>query len=138
MSRENVEAVRRMAEGFQAGDLEEAYTFFDPAIEWDATRFAALVPDLARVFHGHDGVRAFWRSWLSSWRDLQFEVQGIRDAGDHVVLLIDNQRQWGRHSGIETRLPPYAHVYTFQDGRVVRWRAYPDHAQALEAVGLRE
>ena len=46
------------------------------------------------------------------------------DAGDEVVALIDNQRQWGRHSGIETQMPPYALVFTFRDGKVVRWRSY--------------
>jgi ketosteroid isomerase-like protein len=138
MAQANADIVRRMAEGWQGGDLEEAYDFFDPAIEWDSTRMGALIPDIAGVFHGHAGVRTFWRRWLSSWRDLQFEIQDVLEAGDDVVLLIRNQRQWGRHSGIETAVPPYAHVYTFRDGKVVRWRCFPDQASALSAVGLGE
>ena len=38
----------------------------------------------------------YWRNWLSAWSDLQFEIQDVVDAGDDVVLLIRNQRQWGR------------------------------------------
>ena len=41
--------------------------------------------------------------WLSAWSDLQFEIQDLVEAGDHVVLLIRDQRHWGRHSGIEGR-----------------------------------
>ncbi len=51
---------------------------------------------------------AYWRTWLSGWKDLQYEVQDIRDAGDEVVLLIRDQRQWGRHSGIATEFPAAA------------------------------
>ena len=99
---------------------------------------AELIPDIADVFHGHDGVLTFWRRWLSAWKDLEFEAQDVVDAGGDVVLLIRNQRQWGRHSGIATELPPYAQVFTFRNGKVVRWRSYPDQESALEAVGLRE
>ena len=58
------------------------------------------------------------------------------DAGDHVVALIRNQRQWGRHSGIVTGMAPYGLVFTVRDGKVVRWRSYPGQEAALEAVGL--
>lgn len=29
-------------------------------------------------------------------------------------------------------------VFTIRDGKVTRWRSYPDQEQALSAVGLRE
>jgi hypothetical protein len=54
------------------------------------------------------------------------------------LVLIRNQRQWGRHSGIATELPPYAQVFTLRDGKLVRWRTFPTQESALEAVGLRE
>jgi ketosteroid isomerase-like protein len=93
---------------------------------------------LAGVYRGHEGVRAYWRRWLSAWKDLQFEIQGLRDAGDDVVLLIRNQRQWGRHSGIATDFPAYGMVFTFRGGKVVRQCTYPDQESALKAAGLRE
>ena len=63
---------------------------------------------------------------------------GNGHTDDQVVALIRNQRQWGRHSGIETEIQPYAFVYTLRDGKVVRVCFYPDHESALEAVGLSE
>jgi ketosteroid isomerase-like protein len=136
MSRENVEIVRSLAEAFQRRDHESVFDLYDPEIEWDASRLTQFIPDLAGIYRGHEGVRTYWRRWLAAWKDLQFEVQNVRDAGDEVVLLVRNQRQWGRHSGIETEVPPYGMVATIRDSKVVRVRWYPDQESALEAAGL--
>jgi ketosteroid isomerase-like protein len=136
MSRENVAIVRELLEGFARRDHERAFDFYDPEIEWDATGLDERLPDLAGVYHGHDGVRTYWRRWLSAWSDLDYDVDDVIDAGDDVVAMIGNQRQWGRSSGIVTEFPPYAIVFSFRNGLVVRWRSYPDREAALRAVGL--
>ena len=118
------------------GDLD--FELFDPDIEWDASRLADLIPDLAGIYKGHEGVRTYWRRWFTSWDALEFEVQDVLDAGDDVVVLIHNQRQRGRHSGIWTELPPWAMVFSIRDGILIRWRTYPGHESALKAVGLEE
>jgi ketosteroid isomerase-like protein len=128
----NPEGVARLARG----DFD--FTFIDPEIEWDATGARDLVPDLADVYRGYEGVRTYWRRWFEAWRGLEFEVQDVLDAGDEIVVLIRNQRQWGRYTDIATELPPYALVYTFRDGKIVRWRAFPEQDEALKAVGLSE
>ena len=108
MSQENVEIVRTLLEGFAHRQHERAFVLYDPEIEWDASRMVGGLPDdVAGVYHGHEGVRAYWRNWLSAWSDLDFELQDVVDAGDEVVALIRNQRQWGRHSGIVTEVQPY-------------------------------
>jgi ketosteroid isomerase-like protein len=126
----NPEEVARLARG------ELDVSFIDPEIEWDATGARDLVPDLADVYWGHEGVRTFWRRWFEAWRYVEFDIQDILDAGDEVVVPICNQRQWGRYTGIPTEIPPYALVYTFRDGKVVRFRVFRDHNEALKAVGL--
>jgi ketosteroid isomerase-like protein len=140
MSQENVEIVRAAVALYQhpegvallaSGDLD--FELIDPEIEWDASQLADMIPDLAEVYWGHEGVRTYWRRWF----DLEFEVQDVREAGDEVVV-IRNQRQWGRHSGICTELSPWSMVFTFGGGRLVRGRTFPDHESALQAVGLRE
>src|SRR5436305_3800 len=138
MSQENVEIVRCLMEGFARRDHERAFELSDPEIELDASKAEEVNSDIAGVYHGHDGVRDYWRGWLSAWRDLDFELQDVLDAGDEVVALIANQRQWGRHSGIETQMPPYALVFTISNGKVVRWRSFSDQESALKAVGLEE
>jgi ketosteroid isomerase-like protein len=139
MSQENVEIVRTLLEGFAHRQHERAFELYDPKIEWDASRMVRELPDdVAGVYHGHEGVRAYWRNWLSAWSDLDFELQDVVDAGTEVVALIRNQRQWGRISGIVTEMPPYGLVFTIRDEKVVRWCAYPDQESALQAAGLRE
>src|SRR5687767_6680280 len=134
MSEENVEIVRGLAEAFQQRQHERAFEIYDPDIEWDASNTPSGAAE--GIYHGHEGVRAFWRHWLSAWSDLRFEIEDVRDAGDDVVLLIRKQRHWGRHSGIETEVPPYAMVFTFREGKIMRNRIYPDQGTALEAAGL--
>jgi ketosteroid isomerase-like protein len=138
MSQENVEIVQELAESFQRRDHERAFAFYDPEIEWDASGCADVIPELGGVYRGHDGVRAYWRRWLSAWNDVAFEIDAVRDAGDDVLLLIRNQRQWGRHTGIATELPTMAMVFTLRGGKVVRVRTYTDQHAALEAAGLSE
>jgi ketosteroid isomerase-like protein len=146
VSQEDVETIRAATEALENhealvllahGDVE--LELLDPEIEWDTTGTARVIPsDTAGVYWGHEGCRSCWRQWLESWRDLQFEIQDVLDAGDEVVVLIRNQRQWGRHSGILTELPSYAMVFTFRDGKIVRFRNFPDHESALKAVRLAE
>jgi ketosteroid isomerase-like protein len=145
VSRENVELVQAVVSLYQSpegiallasGELD--LSAVDPDIEWDASQLVDMIPDLAEVYRGHDGVRTYWRRWLDAWKDLEFEVEGLRDAGDDVVLLLRDQRQTGRHSGIVTELPPYGMVFTVRSGKLVRWRTFPDQESALKAVGLAE
>ena len=145
MSQENVDLVRAVVEAYRnpgamamvaSGELDLGWVA--PDVEWDASRLSEMIPDLAGVYEGHDGVRAYWRRWFDAWSDLEFDVQDIRDAGDDVIVLISNQRQRGRHSGIWTELPPYAQVFTLRDQKLVRWQTFPDQASALESVGLAE
>jgi ketosteroid isomerase-like protein len=139
MSEENVQIVRDLAESFKQRDHERAFDFYDEEIEWDSTPSAdseVFPSDIVGVFHGHDGVRTFWRRWLSSWTALEFEVEDVLDAGDEVVLLIRNQRQTGRLSGVPTEVPPFGMVFEFRDGKVIRMRHFPSRESALEGAGL--
>jgi ketosteroid isomerase-like protein len=145
VSQENVEIVRAVMEAYQQPAMMAALVdgeldleLADPQIEWDASRLAEMLPDLAEIYRGHEGVRTYWRRWFGAWKDLQFEIEDMLDAGEDVVVLIRAQRQWGRHTGICTELPPYAQVFTMRDGKIVRWRTFPDQMSALKAVGLKE
>ena len=144
MSRQNIELVRAWLEAYRQPEMmallangELDMSAIDPQVEWDASRLTEMIPDLAEVYRGHEGVRNYWQSWFEAWSNIEFEIEDIRDSGDEVVVLIRNQRQWGRHTRICTELPPYAQVFTIRDGVLVRWRTFPDQESALHAVGFK-
>ena len=134
MSQENVERLREAFDNFLAGSSDWGAELLDANVEWDGTN--TLIFDISRVYHGQEGVKQYWREWLSAWETIQFEYELV-DAGDRVVALID-QRMRGRSTGIEVPLGKYAHVYTFKDGLIVHWKLYESQAEALKAAGLSE
>ena len=137
MSKEQVEIVRTLFDTFARRDHEAAFDYYDAEIEWDASRARQVGDvDTARVYHGHDGVRAYWRRWLSAWEDVEATEVEFVDAGQTVIALVHQQRQRGRVSGIESNFPPYALTFTIRNGKVVRWVFYPTQTEALEASGL--
>ena len=111
MSKENVYLVRRLLDMFARRDHEGVFEFYDPDIEWDATAWKSTAVDagvggiagLAGVYRGHGGVRTYWRRWLEAWKDLEFEVEDVLDAGDEYVALIRNQRQVGDTAASSSR-----------------------------------
>jgi len=133
---DNVALVRKLLEMFADRRHEEVFEYYDPEIEWDSTGINEMNPDIAGVYHGHEGVRRYWRGWLEAWSDLDFDLDDVVASGDEVVALLSNQRQWGRHSGLETEFPPYGLVFTVKAGKVTRWRAYPTQEEALAAAGI--
>ena len=135
MSQENVDLVRGAFEDFVARKKDFGAGLAHAEIEWDASELAAVL-DISPVYHGPDGVREFWREWLSAWGAVLFEYELI-DAGDKVVVLID-QHMRGRSTGIDMPFGKYAHLYTFKDGLIVHWKLYRSQSEALEAVGLSE
>jgi ketosteroid isomerase-like protein len=130
MSRENVEVVRASFEAFRAGDYAKALEAFDPEIEYDLTHF----PE-GRIYHGHDGVREAFRTWMGAFEDYRQELDELIDAGDDRVIAIVREMGRGKESGIETERST-AGVWTLRDGRAIRIQFYDTKEDALREVGL--
>jgi ketosteroid isomerase-like protein len=133
---DRVRYIRELVEAFQRRDYAPTLAALDPEVELDATRIADMLPDVAGMYHGIEGVQSFWRRWLAPWSDLEWDAEEVRAAGDDVVLVVANQRQFGRHSGIETRVPTYAWRYTFRGDRIVRITWHRSPADAFAAAGV--
>jgi hypothetical protein len=142
VSQENVEKLSALVEDFLAGTdesereamLTRIASLWDPEIEWDSSEIA--VPDLAGVVRGREAVRRTWGEFLAAWENMRFEYELI-DAGDSVLLLLD-QRMRGRSTGIEVAFGMNAHVVTFKDRLIVRWKLYRSQSEALKVLGLEE
>ena len=126
MSQENVEIVRAAFEAWNRNDFDAWIQYFDPEVEWSA---------LLEVFRGHAGIR---RAWQSFKVDLQLRARydDIRDLGDSVLAL-GELTGTGRITGLNLRAE-IAQLATFRDGRILSFRDFASHAEALGAVGLSE
>jgi ketosteroid isomerase-like protein len=132
MSQENVEKIRAGYAAFARRDLDAALADVDPEIEWQQS---SAFPD-ARTFHGHEGVRQFFKQVFEIFDESDFILEEIIDLGDQVVVV---HRFVGRGQG--SRIPVEVietSVWTLREGKAIRQEAFATKAEALEAVGQRE
>jgi ketosteroid isomerase-like protein len=130
MSDETVALAYQWREAFNRGDLDWMLEHSDEEVE-----FVPLRAKTEGVFHGHDGVRRFWKDTLESFEVFQSgELFEVHDLGDRV-LWIGTIRVKGRGSGIETEVPT-ASIAAFRDGLLVHFKDYGDRDEALAAAGL--
>jgi ketosteroid isomerase-like protein len=134
MSEQNVEIVRASWDAWSRGDMDALFEFYDPEVEWDMTH--SYVPDMG-VFHGHEGIREFFREWRIFFAEYYAEAEQFVGTDDGVVVRV-RQGGRGRSSTVGVEMPAYWQVYRLRDGRAVRVEIYREEADALEAVGLRE
>ena len=132
MSQENVEIVRRAWEAWERRDMEALFALYDPAIIWEQR----VTP--VDLYHGHEGVRRFFKEWLDPFEAYYAHADEFIAAGDSVVARL-RQGGRGRGSGVEVAMPVVWQVYRIRDGRVIRVvGGLMDRSEALEAAGLRE
>src|SRR5688572_15688052 len=109
MSRENVDRVLAGYDAVNRGDLEAAVAGLSPDFQ---LRPPPILPD-ADVYHGPEGFRRFWQTWIDSFDDFRVEIEEVIDAGDTVVVMAAVCGR-GKDSGVETRSPSFPHVWTFR------------------------
>jgi ketosteroid isomerase-like protein len=122
--------VRAAIDAWNREDFDAALEYVDPDIEWHNS---GVLPGVDRSYHGRAGVRRFWDDWRGAWEELSLDVEKYVDLGEQVLALV-HFRARGR-GGIEVA-QPFAQLYTFRAGKVVRFEGFADWDAALEAVGL--
>jgi ketosteroid isomerase-like protein len=133
VSRENVEVVRGIYEGWALGD-PETMRLIDPAIEVFPDPRSAW-PGIEPSYRGHEGLGRYLRSIYDAFSEYRAEAEDIRDAGDRVVTLAI-ERARGKQSGVPVNIRHTAHVWTLSGGRAVRLDVNWDRDEALRAAGL--
>ena len=133
MSQETVELARQVMDALSRRDLESLIAFADPEVEWHSF-FAELGEE--GVYRGHDGTRRYVSDLNDAWEIVRADVDDGVGAGD-VAVLVGRIHYRGKGSGAETESPA-GWMLKFRNGKMLRFRAFRDPEQALEAVGLRE
>jgi ketosteroid isomerase-like protein len=134
MSRENVDLVKAGYDALNRRDLSAMLEFLDP----DGV-FNSVVGPLegGDAFRGPEGAREYLAAISEAFVDITWEVERITDVDDEHVIAYVRGRGRGTTSGAGFDQRSFA-VIKFRGGKVLRIDSYPDEAQALEAVGLRE
>jgi ketosteroid isomerase-like protein len=133
MSESNVELLHRFYEAFNARDIEALIACCDPSIEFHST-FAAVG---GGVYHGHDGMRRYFRDLGEAWGDeIRVVTEAYVDLGEHT-LMFQVARGRGRHSGAEVTMP-IAGVARWRDDLLVYAKAYLHREDALSDMGVTE
>jgi ketosteroid isomerase-like protein len=131
VSRENVEAVHRVYEGWGRGDLRVPDQLYDPHV------LLVLRPEFpdAGAYCGPDEIREYTHHLLAAWESFAISAENFIEAGDSVVVSV-RQHAKGVGSGVPAEFR-YFQVWTFRGGSVIRIESIRDRDDALEAVGLR-
>jgi ketosteroid isomerase-like protein len=133
MSQQHVDRLLVAYEALNRGDLEAATAGLPPEFEFIPP---PILPE-GDAYHGPEGLRQMWESWMATFVDFRVEIEETIDAGDKVIVMAAVS---GTHkdSGMEMRTPSFAWVWSFEGETPVRMEAMPNRATAIEAVGLSE
>jgi ketosteroid isomerase-like protein len=139
VSRENVELVRQLyaelasegsAQEFEQRMSDDALRrFLDPEIEWVPVTESLLA---VASYRGFNGVRRFWREFLSAWETYRVETLRFDDVGDQVAVVVHIVGRTHELEVDETR----SSLLTVRDGRVVRVQSFADPDGARQHAGL--
>ena len=133
MSDENVEVVRRGIEAFNRRDRDAFVAICDvevenfPPQEW---------PENAPI-RGAEAIWEFFVEAQDAWDQGSYAWGELIDAGRNKIVAHQLRELHGKSSGAAVAWS-YWVVFTFRDGKVLRWEWFADRAEALEAAGLSE
>jgi ketosteroid isomerase-like protein len=116
------------------GSLEEPEAFWamiSSDVEWDISDTDS---PMAGVYRGKEAARDFWRRWRGAFSDWSVEVEQTFETEDTVVFFV-RERGMGRGSGVPVEMQR-ANVWTFQGGKVIRFKSFSSRNAALLEAGI--
>ncbi|MDX6617225.1 MAG: hypothetical protein QOD60_2316 [Solirubrobacterales bacterium] len=131
MSQETLKLAREVMSALSQGDFERLVALADPEVEWHSF-FAELGE--GGVYRGIDGMRRYVNDLNDAWEIVRADVDDGVGVGD-VAVLVGRIHYRGKGSGAEDETPA-GWMLKFREGKVVRFRAFREPEQALEAAGL--
>jgi ketosteroid isomerase-like protein len=126
MSQENVEIIRGLLARWERGETTTTVGAF-------THRSSSHGPAVVLTF---SATRRNRMAWTDEWTDVSVRAEDFTEVGARVLVLA-RQRAVGRHSGVPmSNLDAW--VFSFRGGRIVRWDAYWNPAEARRALGIEE
>jgi len=129
---QNVQTVQKAYADFSRGDLAAVMGAFADDIQWITPGYS----ELSGERQGKDEVAGFFRMLQEQWEFLAFEPSDYIAAGDCVVAL--GRYEARSRQTRRTAATHWAMVWTFRDGKVVRYQEYLDTATVEGAAAASE
>ena len=124
-------------QAYNRRDLEAALIGYHPEFEVYPARAWVEAGLVEPCYRGLEGYRKYSAIWDEVWGpDNHVRPVELIDLGERTVMLARAPMR-AEASGVPFT-EAFALVSTTRDGAVIRQEEYWDHAEALEAVGLRE
>ena len=133
MSEENVETLRRGLEAFNQRDWDAFVAICDTEVEnFPPREWPENTP-----IRGAEAIWEFFVGAEEAWEEGPYEWGELIDAGRNKIVVNQLRELRGKSSGAGV---PWSYwvVFTFRDGKVLRWEWFADRSDALEAAGLSE
>jgi ketosteroid isomerase-like protein len=125
-----LDLVRLARQGYEAmsrGDFDGVMSLFAADAVYDGA--AAGIGS----FEGAEAIRGFVEDWRRSWENYRYEEEELLDLGHGIVLSV--VRETGRLVGGEGHVEQRAaHVITWTNGKILRFKHYPDPDEARVAA----
>lgn len=128
---DDVGIVREVYEAFGRGDVPAVFGLFHPEAE---VYQSGRLP-WGGHYRGHEELGVFLTR-LTGAIESEVEPERFIDDGEGHVVQIGHTTGTVRETGARFRVPE-THVWTVEDGAVVRFESYVDASQMRSALGLR-
>lgn len=132
MSEQNVEIVRRSLRAFLENDFEAWFAATDPGCKLYPR---PEEPGVRECYEGWDEILEYLVNWYSGWEEYTAEPERFIDAGDWVVVELNEVGVAESGMRIEQR---FAHAVKIEGDKGVESRMFGPVEEAFEALGLSE
>ena len=115
------------ADALNRGDLEAYLALIDPEVE-----FTSLIAEAeGETFHGHEGVRHWWRDIRGAFDEARWEFVDIHQLGEEKA--VSYMRITGVLSGVPVEQAMWQSI-VMRNGRGIWWRFFRSEEEAREAL----
>ncbi len=128
VSQQNVAIATRAIRAFNARDVDAFTSLTTRDFEWSPS----MVAIEGKVFHGGEGIRAYFASLGDAWEEFLILPDRFRDLPD-LVIMLGRLSGRGKNSGVPVD-SSLGMVFDFRAGEIARIRGYLDHDEALLAA----
>jgi uncharacterized protein len=126
----NIDLVKGLYAAFGKGDMKHIIDGLAPGVDWQSYGNPAHFPTLG-PHNGPSQVQAFFQKVGDTLEFSEFDPREFYASGD-VVIALGHFTAKVKDTG-RTASAHWAHVFTFKNGQVVKFREYTDTAAFAEA-----